>query len=326
MADEDNMTGMEEMLRSLGAQADAGTLDPAEVESIGELETDGSQPAAVEGETSETGAAPGQDAAAIEEQREQTAENAESAKKEGEAVPENETPYQRAMREGKKREAAAWQKIEAEKAEIARAKLELQARADADAARAAAARPAAPDPKREQAPALRDGQGYTAAEYDEAAKGFEAEGDTEMAALARQKAGAVRQAEQQQRAQAHQQQFTTAWQQTVEKEVQATPELKDTNSPLGLEVQKVLRERPALSRMPDGFADAVQIAKARTHSAAAPALQSQIEKLTKENERLTKLTSLTGSGPARMSSGEEKDPSEKELRRMAAALDNESDA
>jgi hypothetical protein len=115
--------------------------------------------------------------------------------------------------------------------------------------------------------------------------------------------------------------FHRDWWETVRREVEASPELKDERSEIARTLQAVLRETPLFSMTPDGFRHAAAFAKARHAAAGLPALHAKIDALSKENERLVKLTSVTGSGPTRLAGDADRDFSERDLRRMAAELD-----
>lgn len=116
--------------------------------------------------------------------------------------------------------------------------------------------------------------------------------------------------------------FHRQWWDTVRRELETTPDLTDEKSTLGQALQSILRETSLYSLTPDGFRQAAELARARHTAAAVPALQSKLDALTRENERLVKLTSVTGSGPARLTSTTPGDYNERELRRLAADHDN----
>lgn len=116
--------------------------------------------------------------------------------------------------------------------------------------------------------------------------------------------------------------FHHDWWEGVRQEVRETPELRDESSPLGKAVQAVLRESRVFSLGADGFRQAAALAKSRLEAAALPALRQQIETLTHENERLVRLTSVTGTPPARRAAPEGENLSERDLRRLAAEHDS----
>lgn len=263
------LTETEAHLRSLGAQSDAGTPNPAPVPDPSE--TAAPLPAPV---TQEEPSAPpsdeGQATAGEEGSESESAASAAAPETDANAPqPVAETPYEKARREGKEREARAWQKIEEEKARL------RQERETWEAERAKSASPTPPGPNApSEAPA------------------------PEPEAFQRQ------------------------WWENVRQELEATPELRDQHSPLGQAVQALLRESRLFSLSPDGFRQAAALARARTEAAALPALKTRIDTLTKENERLVKLTSVTGTPPTRTRDSEDPHPSERDLRRLAAEYDS----
>ncbi len=116
--------------------------------------------------------------------------------------------------------------------------------------------------------------------------------------------------------------FHRQWWESVRREIDAAPELTDQGSEIGQTLRSVLRETPIFSLTPDGFRHAAAFAKARHTAATIPALQARLESLARENDRLVRLTSVTGSGPARISGESTGELSERDLRRLAAELDS----
>ena len=116
--------------------------------------------------------------------------------------------------------------------------------------------------------------------------------------------------------------FDLEWREAVRRGQEATPELKDENSDLGRTVRELLRETPFYRSQAEGYGQAVALAKARQTAGLVPELQSKLEALMRENDRLVKLTSVTGSGPARRSNEMDHHFDERELRRLAAEADS----
>jgi hypothetical protein len=116
--------------------------------------------------------------------------------------------------------------------------------------------------------------------------------------------------------------FQREWWVNVRRELEATPELKDGRSELARSLEGVLRETPLYALAPDGFRQAVALARARQAASTLPALQAKLDAITRENERLIKLTSVTGSGPAKVAGDPGSDMNERDLRRLAAELDS----
>lgn len=116
--------------------------------------------------------------------------------------------------------------------------------------------------------------------------------------------------------------FHREWWDHVRRELEASPELRDGRSELGRTLEAVLRETPLYALAPDGFRQAAALARARHTANSVPALQAKLDALSRENERLIKLTSVTGSGPAKVASENGSDLNERDLRRLAAELDS----
>jgi len=141
--------------------------------------------------------------------------------------------------------------------------------------------------ERDQRAPTRRSEKLGSKEYLEAAKVYEAEGEYEKANAARQLADEARQAEQQEDQQ-QQQQFQAEWDKNLQA-VLASPEYADMNdpqSPLGQNVQKVLKEEPMLRQIPDGIRKAAWVGKAFTMAERVPELEGQIAEKDKEIERL----------------------------------------
>lgn len=241
--------------------------------------------------------------------------------------PKDETPYQKAVREKRDREAKAWQKIEEEKSQLARDRAELEQ------ARKTPAQPAKPKPF------IPDGEDFSAKDYaaayhenvrkfNEAKAAFDEAEAAKFADLARQAQfhhNRVVQAEQQHRTN----QIQRNWDAEIASEIERVPDLKldETGKPatdLGRRVLAILDEYPELKGRKGGFTRAVKAAQAHLGAESASALQAQVEKLTKENERLTRSTSINPTPPVRRSgssSSPDRAKSESELLRMAAEHD-----
>lgn len=285
----EELNDTEAELRALGAQADA---------SQGEEEQEIAQPAVEETPkpSEETDGQP-----VPEEKTESPGTEAANPVAEKEL-----SPFEKAKAEKKDREARAWQKIEEEKASLKAEREKLESsRREIEA-------------ERPKGGPLRDKHGFSAEDYEAAAKENEAAGDDNFAKLARAKAQDLRGQEQQ-----HFQKAALAEFDLGVKDVTKTrPELAyEPNSEVTKELISILREFPALSQGRKGFATAVQIYDSRKTAASVPELQKKIDELTKEKERLTKLTSLPSSGPRPAGKAKETDMSESDLRKMAEAHD-----
>lgn len=169
----------------------------------------------------------------------------------------------------------------------------------------------------ERADLFRDARGYSAEDYTSAAAELESEGRADLAARARENAAAVQQAE----AAAAKLNFDRAWQQHVDQERATSPELSDEASELSQAVQAILRDIPALTQAPGGYSHAATVARAKVQAIELPALRARLDSLTRENERLARLTSIPGSPPARSPLAADTALSERDLRRLAHDFD-----
>lgn len=283
-------------LRSLGAQVDAGE-DP-DLSSWSE-EPQESQSAAVEKKTPEPEAEAKVKAPAETEQKSEAKSVDTSPEK---AAEEKQSPYQKE----KSRQAKAWQEIQETKDEVRRQLAELK------------------EAKQTQ---FRDEAGYTAQDYEGAAQKAWTEAQEARVALdddkAKEAEGFVQQF-QQLAQQARQKEFHAARQSVAQQMVNEIPELGDPKSPLRIATDELLKGNEVLRMHPDGLKLAPQMAKAQMAAGEVPALKAKIEELTKENERLVKLTSVGGSGPAKRGGESNGNLTAADLRRMAEAHDSQA--
>lgn len=230
----------------------------------------------------------------------------EAAKTDDTGKQPEQSKYQKEL----ERRERSWQKLEEEKAKL------RQEREALEAERQKVTKTAAP----------RDEKGYSADEYEDAAKKFEASGDTVLAEKARQKAQELRQTATAKQEETRLAEFRQKWTETVAKVVDEHPDLKSADSELAKKVTSALRENPHFSMTPEGFRKAVEYVQLSDKAASVPGLQAEVETLKKEIERLNKLTSLSASGPtAKPGTKSFEDlpakEQEAELTRMAEAAD-----
>lgn len=240
----------------------------------------------------------------------------EPAKAQEVQQPTEQKPQSKFEKE-KARQQNAWQKIEAEKAEIRKQREELE-KFKAEQAQKAAKKP---EP-------YRDKDGWSAEDYEKFAKDYEEDPDSypnvtpQMIRMARQKAEHLRREETEVQTSRQREAQEAVIKQTVEK----NPELKDVNSPLGQKLKELFdreKDDPFYSTHIEGFARAVEHAKAELRAGSVPVLEKQITDLKKEVDRLTKLTtpSKPGSQPASKKAPTNAVPSEDELERLTAQWD-----
>jgi hypothetical protein len=143
----------------------------------------------------------------------------------------------------------------------------------------------------------RDEHGYTADDYDAAAKQFDADGEPDLAQRAKARAQQMRQTEQANQQEAATQEFVESYNKDIEQNLADVPELKDGNTDLSKTVQALLASEPVFGSIPKGFSKAVQIAKLQLDAGLVPGLRQENEALKKENQRLNEALSLQSANP-----------------------------
>jgi hypothetical protein len=168
---------------------------------------------------------------------------------------------------------------------------------------------------------------YSAEDYREAAKSYREEGDENLAKLAEQKASQIEHEDRKAFEEKTKAELKNAWDQNLLKEVEANPELKDSNSPLYKAVSEMLQNHAILRNYPAGINDAVGIAKVKIKAEAASDLEKKVAEYEREIAQLRKATtpaSSQPSAPAKKKAFHELslDEQERELMRMAASVDS----
>lgn len=295
-------------LLTLAMQADEGKIkadDPIEVKpSSPSPETEGKTADDKSAKEQETNPEKGPETKEADEQKAK-----EEADKEGK-TDLNESKYSKAKREEERREKS-WQKLEAEKAAL-KAEREAYEREKAGI-----------QLEKAKAKEYRDSAGYTAKDYEDFAKRTD---DPDLAERAMEKAKALALEADQVRSKAQHEDFIKGWQGNLEEIFKQEPELRDASSEAGKALQKVLNENPVFSTSPDGIKAAYAFSKAQRQASLVSGLTDKVSELQKENERLNKLTGLSGNGPNKrpsIKSFEEMSGAEQEaqLLRMAAEAD-----
>jgi hypothetical protein len=175
----------------------------------------------------------------------------------------------------------------------------------------------------------RDDLGHSADDYEKYAAQCDANGDTDMAARARNAAGKLKAKTEENNLKAQQDEFMSDWNRTMNEVLEKNSDLKlrDINSDDAKAMQEMLSEHQAFLRHPEGFKSAVEFLKAKRSATLVPELQSELTKLKAEVKRLNGLTAIDGSGPnKRISQKAPKDMSAEEgldyLTRLAAEHDD----
>ncbi len=208
-----------------------------------------------------------------------------------------------------------WEDVRAEKARL---KAEREAIEQAKAQREAS-QPGSETPKT-------GNRRFSADDYREAAKSYREEGRDDLAKLAETKATEVETEERREIEQKTQTELKSAWDKNLLEEVEANPDLKDSNSSLYKAVSEMLQNHAILRNYPAGIKDAVGIAKIRLQAETASDLKKKVAEYERELAQLRKATtpaSSQPSGPAKTKSFSELslDEQERELMRMAGEVD-----
>ena len=140
----------------------------------------------------------------------------------------------------------------------------------------------------------RDEHGHTAKDYEEAAQGFEEEGDISLAQSALAKAKELGAAEDQARVSATQNQYQQAWEAKRRELMTRIPELNDMSNPLTQKAQAMLQSNPSLTASPDGLEMAVKMARLEMGSGNSEESATKLLELQEKYNKLEKKTSVQG--------------------------------
>ena len=167
---------------------------------------------------------------------------------------------------------------------------------------------------------------FSAEDYREAAKSYRDEGRDDLAKLAEQKAGDIEVEDRKEVEQKTQAELKSAWDKNLLDEVEANPELKDSNSTLYKAVSEMLQNHAILRNYPAGIKDAVGIAKVKLQAESASDLSKKVAEYEKELSLLRKATTPASGqpkGPAKTKAFHELtlDEQERELMKMASEVD-----
>jgi hypothetical protein len=211
------------------------------------------------------------------------------------------------------RKAKTWEQINAEK-EAIKAEREAVKREREEWSR-----------QREQSTAaesnsFRDDKGYTAEDYEAAAKEFDADGDTQLAKAARAKADGVRKAAGAKQQQVQQERFTKTWAENFNKLSEKETWLKDQSTPEYKRTVELLQRIPILTTLPNGLSHAVELMKLQDTAAKYQSVESENKALKEQLNKLQQKTAIGKSVPAGQLKAEEKDFSKLSLKEQRDAL------
>ena len=171
-----------------------------------------------------------------------------------------------------------------------------------------------------EANSFRDDKGYTAEDYEAAAKEFDADGDTQLAKAARAKAEGVRKMASVKQQQFQQERFAKTWADNFNKLSEKETWLKDQSSPEYKRTAELLQRIPILTTLPNGLAHAVELMKLQNTAGKAQSLESENKALKEQLEKLQQKTAIGKSIPAGQLKAEEKDFSRLSLKEQREAL------
>ena len=167
---------------------------------------------------------------------------------------------------------------------------------------------------------FRDDKGYTAEDYEAAAKEFDADGDTQLAKAARAKADGVRKAAGAKQQQVQQERFNKSWAENYGRLSEKEVWLKDQSSPEYKRTVELLQRVPFLTAMPDGLVHAVELMKLQDTAGRSQSLESENKALKEQLSKLQQKTAIGKSVPAGQLKTEEKDFSRLSMKEQMDAL------
>ena len=167
---------------------------------------------------------------------------------------------------------------------------------------------------------FRDEKGYTAEDYEAAAKEFDADGDSQLAKAARAKADGVRKAATERQQKVQQEKFAKAWSDSFSRLSEKETWLKDQSSPEYKRTVELLQKVPMLTSMPDGLVHAVELMKLQDTAGKAQSIEAENKALKEQLNKLQQKTAIGKSVPAGQLKAEEKDFSKLSLKEQREAL------
>jgi len=167
---------------------------------------------------------------------------------------------------------------------------------------------------------FRDEKGYTAEDYEAAAKEFDADGDSQLAKAARAKADGVRKTVSVKQQQVQQERFTRTWADNFNKLSEKETWLKDQSSNEYKRTVELLQRIPILTTLPNGLAHAVELMKLQNTAGRSQSLESENKALKEQLNKLQQKTAIGKSVPAGQLKAEEKDFSKLSQKEQRDAL------
>ena len=167
---------------------------------------------------------------------------------------------------------------------------------------------------------FRDEKGYTAEDYEAAAKEFDADGDSQLAKAARAKADGVRKSVSVKQQQVQQERFTKTWAENFNKLSEKETWLKDQSTPEYKRTVELLQRIPILTTLPNGLAHAVELMKLQDTAGRYQSVEAENKALKEQLNKLQQKTAIGKSVPAGQLKTEEKDFSRLSMKEQREAL------
>jgi len=167
---------------------------------------------------------------------------------------------------------------------------------------------------------FRDEKGYTAEDYEAAAKEFDADGDSQLAKAARAKADGVRKTVSVKQQQVQQERFNKSWADNYGRLSEKEVWLKDQSSPEYKRTVELLQRVPFLTGMPDGLVHAVELMKLQDTASRYQSVEAENKSLKEQLNKLQQKTAIGKSVPAGQLKTEEKDFSRLSMKEQRDAL------
>lgn len=167
---------------------------------------------------------------------------------------------------------------------------------------------------------FRDEKGYTAEDYEAAAKEFDADGDSQLAKAARAKADGVRKTVSVKQQQVQQERFTRTWADNFNKLSEKETWLKDQSSNEYKRTVELLQRIPILTTLPNGLAHAVELMKLQDTAGRFQSVEAENKALKEQLNKLQQKTAIGKSVPAGQLKTEEKDFSRLSMKEQRDAL------
>ena len=167
---------------------------------------------------------------------------------------------------------------------------------------------------------FRDEKGYTAEDYEAAAKEFDADGDSQLAKAARAKADGVRKSVSVKQQQVQQERFTKTWADNFNKLSEKETWLKDQSTPEYKRTVELLKRIPILTTLPNGLAHAVELMKLQDTAGRYQSVEAENKALKEQLNKLQQKTAIGKSVPAGQLKTEEKDFSRLSMKEQREAL------